>query len=192
MSSEQVTVGPVELSYTLTEDDVLDGFLAHRRRARRPWLLPVLIVAALDGILLGLVASGGFRSISAGDITAFAAVALGATGLGLLLFRLLVAARWPYRWQARLIMSGNPGLSEPIRAVVDDAGLRLTSASRSETAAWSQYPRVVETERSFVLCASERPGAVVLVLPKRGLPAAGDPSPLRTLLETHCHRPARR
>jgi hypothetical protein len=39
MSSEQVTVGPVELNYTLTEDDWLDGFVAHRRRVRRPWLV---------------------------------------------------------------------------------------------------------------------------------------------------------
>ena len=30
MSSEQVIVGPVELSYTLTEEDWLDGFVAHR------------------------------------------------------------------------------------------------------------------------------------------------------------------
>jgi hypothetical protein len=190
MSSEQLTVGPVELSYTLTEDDWLDGFVAHRRRVRRPWLVPVLIVAALFGLLLGNVISDGSRAMSAGDVAALATVALVGVGLGLLLFRLLVAARWVYRWRVRLIMRANPWLSEPIRATVDDTGLRLTSASRSETAAWSQYPRYVETERSFVLRASERLGAAVLVLPKRGL-VMGDPAPLRALLETHCHRRAR-
>ena len=123
--------------------------------------------------------------MSAADVAALAMVALVAIGLGLLLFRLLVAARWIYRWQVRLIMRGNPWLSEPIRATVDDTGLRLTSASRSETAAWSHYLRYVETERSFVLRASERLGAAVLVLPKRGL-VTGDPAPLRALLETHC------
>jgi YcxB-like protein len=114
-------------------------------------------------------------------------VALVGIGFGLLLFRFLVAARWMYRWQVRLLMRGNPWLSEPIRAIVDDTGLRLTSASRSETAAWSQYLRYVETDRSFVLRASERLGAAVLVLPKRGL-VTGDPAPLRALLETHCQR----
>lgn len=189
MSSEQVTVGPVELNYTLTEGDWLDGFVAHRRRVRRPWLVPVLIVAALVGLLPGLVSSDGSRAMSAGDVAAAATVALVGIGLGLLLFRLLVAARWIYRWQVRLIMRGNPWLSEPIRATVDDTGLRLTSASRSETAAWSHYLRYVETERSFVLRASERLGAAVLVLPKRGL-VTEDPARLRALLETHCHRRA--
>ncbi|OKI41024.1 YcxB family protein [Micromonospora sp. CB01531] len=186
MSSEQVTVGPVELSYTLTQDDWLDGFVAHRRRVRRPWLVPVLFVAALVGLLLGLLSSDGSRAMSAADLAALATVALVAIGLGLLLFRLLVAARWIYRWQVRLLMRGNPWLSEPIRATVDDTGLRLSSASRSETAAWSHYLRYVETDRSFVLRASERLGAAILVLPKRGL-VTGDPAPLRTLLETHCH-----
>jgi hypothetical protein len=189
MSSEQITVGPVELSYTLTEEDWLDGFVAHRRRVRRPWLVPVLIVAALVGLLLGRVFFGGSRAMSAGDVAALATVALVDIGLGLLLFRLLVGTRWIYRWQVRLIMRGNPWLSEPIRATVDDTGLRLTSASRSETAAWSHYLRYVETDRSFVLRASERLGAAVLVLPKRGL-VTGDPAPLRALLETRCHRRA--
>ncbi|WP_262282238.1 YcxB family protein [Micromonospora sp. MA102] len=187
MSSEQVTVGPVELGYTLAEDDLLDGFVAHRRRVRRPWLVPVLIGAALVGLLLGRVLAGGSWAMSAVDAAALAMVVLVGIGLGLLLFRLLVAARWMYRWQVRLLMRGNPWLSEPIRATVDDTGLRLRSASRSETAAWSQYLRYVETDRSFVLRASERLGAVVLVLPKRGL-VAGDPARLRALLDTHCHQ----
>ncbi|SCE69848.1 hypothetical protein GA0074695_0401 [Micromonospora viridifaciens] len=189
MSSEQVSVGPVELSYTLTEDDWLDGFVAHRRRVRRPWLVPVLIAAVLVGLILGYVISDGARAMSAAVVAALAMVALVGIGLGLLLFRLLVAARWIYRLQVRMIMRGNPWLSEPIRAAVDDTGLRLTSTSRSETAAWSQYLRYVETERSFVLRASERLGAAVLVLPKRGL-VTGDPATLRALLETHCHRSA--
>ncbi|SCE81892.1 hypothetical protein GA0070607_1947 [Micromonospora coriariae] len=189
MSSEQVTVGPVELSYTLTKDDWLDGFVAHRRHVRRPWLIPVLIVAALVGLLPGLISSGGPRAMSAADVAAVAMVALVGLGLGLLLFRFMVSARWIYRWQVRLLMRGNPWLSEPIRATVDDTGLRLTSASRSETAAWSQYLRYVETEKSFVLRASERLGAAVLVLPKRGL-VTGDPARLRSLLETNCHRRA--
>ncbi|GHJ57468.1 hypothetical protein Nm8I071_67750 [Nonomuraea sp. TT08I-71] len=189
MASEQVTVGPVELGYTLAEDDWLDGFIAHRRRVRRPWLIPLLIVAVSVGLLLGRVLSGDFRAMSAADVAAQATIALVGIGLGLLLFRFLVGARWLYRWQVRLLMRGNPWLSEPIRATVDDTGLRLTSASRSETAAWSQYLRYVETDRSFVLRASERIGAAVLVLPKRGL-VTGDPARLRALLETHCHRPA--
>ncbi|MEU4472935.1 YcxB family protein [Micromonospora sp. NPDC023888] len=185
MSSEQVTVDPAELTYTLNEEDWLDGFVAHRRRLRRPWLVPILIVAAL----VGLVISNGFRAMSAVDVAILGTAALIAIGFGLLLFRFLITARWMYRWQVRLIMRGNPWLTEPIRAIVDDTGLRLTSASRSETAAWSQYLRYVETDRSFVLRASERLGAAVLVLPKRGL-VTGDPAPLRALLETHCHRSA--
>ncbi|TCC58872.1 YcxB family protein [Kribbella pittospori] len=184
MSSEQVTVGPVELSYTLTQDDWLDGFIAHRRHVRRPWLVPLLIAAAVVGVLL---ASRDSRALSAGDVAALALAVSVAIVIGLLLFRFLVTARWMYRWQVRLIMRGNPWLSEPIRATVDDTGLSLTSASRSETAAWSNYLRYVETDRSFVLRASERLGAAILVLPKRGLVTA-EPAPLRALLETHCRQ----
>jgi hypothetical protein len=186
MSPEQVVVGPVELSYTLTQDDWLDGFVAHRRHLRRPWLVPLVIVAAVVGLLPRLVLSDDSRAMSAGDVAALAVSALVAIGIGLLLFRILIRVRWMYRWPVRLIIRGNPWLSEPIRATVDDTGLRLTSASRSETAAWSNYLRYVETDRSFVLRASERLGAAILVLPKRGL-ATGDPAPLRALLETHCH-----
>jgi hypothetical protein len=184
MSSEQVTVGSVELSYTLTQEDWTDGFVAHRRRVRRPWLIPLLIGAALVGLLPRLVSDGSWP-MSGTDVAVLATVALGATGFGLLLFRFLVGVRWVYRWQARMVMRGNPWLSEPIRATVEDSGLRLTSASRSETAAWSHYLRYVETDRSFVLRASERLGAAVLVLPKRGL-LTGDPAPLRALLDAHC------
>ena len=187
MSSEQVAIDPVELSYTLTQDDWLDGFIAHRRHVRRPWLVPLLIAAAIVGILPGLIASHDSRAMSVGEIAALALVVPVAIVIGLLLFRLLVTARWMYRWQVRLMMRGNPWLSEPIRATVDDTGLRLTSASRSESAAWSNYLRYVETDRSFVLRASERPGAAILVLPKRGL-VTGEPAPLRALLEAHCHR----
>jgi hypothetical protein len=189
MSAEQVTVGPLELGYALTEADWVDGFIAHRRRLRRPWLLPLLIVAALVGILVGHVRSGRSSAMSVTEVVVLVAVAVTSVGFGLLLFRFLVRARWIYRWQARLIMRGNPWMSEPIRAVVDDAGLRLTSASRTETAAWSQYPRYVETDQSFVLRASDRRGAAILVLPKRGVDT-GDPAPLRALLEAHCDRRA--
>jgi hypothetical protein len=182
MSSEQVVAGPVELSYTLTKDDWLDGFIAHRRQLRRPWLVPLVIVAAV----VGLVLAGGFRHLSARDVATLGISALVAIGIGLLLFRVLIAARWMYRWPVLLIMRGNPWLTEPIRATVDHTGLRLTSASRSETSAWSNYLRYVETDRSFVLRASERLGAAILVLPKRGL-VTRDPAPLRELLEAHCH-----
>lgn len=190
MSSEQVTAGPVELSYTLTEDDLLDGFVAHRRGVRRPWLIPLVIGYALLGCLIGVISTGGFPTTSGVDLAVLAAVAVFAAGFGLVLFRLLVGAHWLYRWQVRLFVRGNPWMCEPIEAAVDDAGLRLRSQSRSESAAWSQYLRYVETERSFVLRASERLGAMVLVLPKRGL-VTGDPAPLRALLEAHCIGPTR-
>ncbi|MEV4620836.1 YcxB family protein [Asanoa sp. NPDC049573] len=175
----------VELEYTLSEDDWLEGFVAHRRHIRRPWLVPLLVAAALVGLLLGRALGGGPVPTSLTD----AAVTVAAVGLGLLLCWRLVVARWLHRWQARLLIRGNPWLSKPIRAFVDDNGLLLASPSRAETSPWSHYLRYVETERSFVLRESELTGSAVLVLPKRGLVEA-DPSLLRSLLEAHCHRSA--
>ena len=181
MSPEQVTVDPIELNYTLTSDDWLDGFATQRRHFRRT----MLIVGVVAVLVVAVVASGSFRNVSAGGFVAVLAVVF----LGLLLLKLLLGSRsrWIYRWHVRLIMRGNPWLSQPIRATVADTGLHLTNATVSSTAAWSQYPLYLETDRSFVLLASANIGAAVLILPKRGLGGA-DPTSLRSMLDTHSQR----
>ena len=187
MTSEQVTTGPIELRYTVTSDDLLDGVTA-QLRIRRRWLVALLAIPPLVGLAIGFVRSEGWElsADSALIIVIFSlVVVLLAAGLSLPLYRSVL--RLACRWQVRLIMRGNPWLSEPVRTTVTDTGVQASNAAGESRSSWSQYPLYVETDRSFVLLASKGLGAVALVLPKRGL-VGEDSARLRTLLDTHCHR----
>lgn len=188
MTSEQVKPGAIELHYTLTPDDLLDGVAAQMRSLWRRGLVALLTVPPLVGLAIAFVRSEVWElPADAAPIIAVVSLVLVlvAAGFSLLLYRLLL--RWSYRWQARLIMRGNPWLSQPIRTTVTDTGVHASNATGESRSSWSQYPLYVETDRSFVLLASKGLGAMALVLPKRGL-VGEDPEPLRALLATHCHR----
>ncbi|MEV0153848.1 YcxB family protein [Micromonospora sp. NPDC050686] len=190
MTSE-VTAGPIELRYTLTSDDLLDGIAAQLRGIRRRWLVALLTIPPLVGLAIGFVRAEVWE-LSAATVPILAVASLVlllvTVGFSLLLSRVLL--RWVYRWQARLILRGNPWLSQSIRAAVADTGVHVGNPAAESTSAWSQFPLYVETDRSFVLLASEKIGAVALVLPKRGL-VGEDAAPLRALLDTHSNRRSR-
>ncbi|HEY0697696.1 MAG TPA: YcxB family protein [Micromonospora sp.] len=185
MPAEHVAAAPVELHYTPTLEDMADAVAAQQGPIGRSWRVPVLSVAALAALLHAAV-TFDLRATSPAAIALYAVELLLppllTVGLCLLLFRLL--GRWQYRWQARLVLRGNPWMSQPMRTIVTDQGIRLNNATGTSTHAWSQYPLYVETERSFVLLASKGLGAMFFVLPKRGLVNA-DPAPLRALLAAH-------
>ncbi|MEV4546272.1 YcxB family protein [Micromonospora echinaurantiaca] len=191
MTSQQVTIGPIELRYTLTSDDLIDGVAAQLRDVWRRGLAFLLTVPPLLGLAVGFVRSEVWE-LSADAVSIIAVISLVAalviTGFSLLLYRLLL--RWVYWWQARLILRGNPWLSEPIQTTVADTGLHARNVTGESRSSWSQYPLYIETDKSFVLLASEGLGAMTLVLPKRGL-VGEDASSLRTLLDTHSHRRSR-
>jgi len=191
---ERVVGGGVQLSFALSADDLLDGVIAQSRAGRRRrWVFPALVVfAPLVGLAIGFVSAHAWE-VSADAVPKLVMVSLGllvgGMGFGLLLYllcvRLLPVAL--YRWQARLIMRGNPWMSRPVRGTVTDAGVHLVNSAAESTSTWSQFPLYAETEQSFVLQASKRRGAAVLVVPKRGLVDA-DAAVLRTLLDAHCER----
>lgn len=191
MTSEQVRTGPIELRYTLTSDDLFDGVAAQLRGVWRRGLFFLLTVAPLLGLAAGLVRSEVWElSADAVSIVAVAALVLVLVivGFSLLLYRLLL--RWMYRWQARLLLRGNPWLSQPIQTTVTDTGVHASNATGEARSSWSQYPLYVETDKSFVLLASKGLGAMALVLPKRGL-VGEDAAPLRALLDTYSQRRSR-
>jgi hypothetical protein len=188
MTAGQITTGPIELRYTLTPDDLLDGVTAQRHGVRRRWPVVLMVVAALVGIAIGFVRAEAW-DVSADTAKIMVVVTLillvGGVGFGLLVYRLLL--RWVYRWQVRLLLRGNPSLSQPIRTTLTDSGIHASNATEETRSSWGQYPLYTETERSFVLLASKGLGAMLLVLPKRGLGGA-DPARLRALLDTHSQR----
>ena len=185
MLPEPAPADPIRLGYALTLDDLRDGVAAQQRRGWVRWLVPILAVAVLAAVVRGLVSaevwelSAGSAAIVVGVVLVLAAI-IGA--LGVLLVRLVLAAM--YRWQAHLLVRGNPWLSQPVQATVTDTGIHLRSATEDATIAWSRHPFYIETDRSFVLLSSKGLGAMSVVLPKRGLVEAG-PSQLRAMLATH-------
>lgn len=192
MASEQVAAGPVELRYVLTEDDLLDGITAQRRGVGRRWVVAVLAIAPLVGLAIGLVRAEVWEmSANAALIIAVVSLVLLLVGVGvsLVLYWLLhrFLSRLVYRWQARLILRGNPWLSQPVCTTVTDSGVRAGNATGESRWFWSSFPLYAETDRSFVLLASKGLGAMALVLPKRGL-GEEDATRLRALLDTHSHR----
>jgi hypothetical protein len=193
MPSENVTAHPVQLHYTLTSDDLLDGFTAQNRRIPRPWYLrwlsTLLTVGVVAVVFVSSAVSGNVAAGTAvvGAVVVIVVVVPVAVGFSLLLRRLFGGSRWIYRLQVRQIMRGNPALSQPMQATVADTGVHVSSAAGQSTTSWAQYPLHVETDRSFVLLASARRGGAVLVLPKRGLDVAGL-APLRSLLSANSRR----
>jgi hypothetical protein len=178
MSAESATTSRIELHYSLTKDDLLDALAAQRRSVRRPWYLRRLrpLLTATIVVIAVLRAVSG-KNVSGSSVAALAVVLivalLATVGFSLLLGRVLDRSRMAYRLPVRLIMRGNPALSEAMQATVTDTGMHLVTAGAETTWRWAHYPLHVETDRSFVLLTSPRSGAAVLVLPKTGTRRGG-------------------
>lgn len=179
MTAEQVTTEPIEVRYTPTQDDLAEGFAARRRG----WRVVVLAVTVLLALAVGFLRSGAWDLPT--DSAAVVVAVLLAVGLGLLANRFLL--RGIHRWRARLVLRGNPRLSQPVRAGVSDLGVSADNATGASMSSWSLYPLYVERKRSFVLLASAGLTAMPLVLPKRALPE-DDIARLRTVLDLHSQR----
>jgi hypothetical protein len=93
MPSENVAAEPLHLRYTLTTDDVLDGFAAQSRSISRPWYLrrlsPLLTVGVIAVVFVSSAVSGNMAAGSAAAVAVmFVVLVLFALGVGLLLRRL--------------------------------------------------------------------------------------------------------
>ncbi|MEV0717357.1 YcxB family protein [Asanoa sp. NPDC050611] len=174
----------------MTSDDLVDAIATQRRGVRRGWRVGLFLIPVLIGLAIGLVRSKVWETPAEGLViiaVACLVIAVFGVGFGLLVFRLVV--RPFYRWQARLILRGNPAFAQPVRTTVTDTGIHADNGTGESKSAWSQYPLYAETDRSFVLLASKSLGAMALVLPKRAL-AGEDAAHLRALLDTHSNRRA--
>ncbi|WP_328475210.1 YcxB family protein [Actinoplanes sp. NBC_00393] len=185
MSSEPATTAPIRLDYTLTPEDLRDAVAAQQRRGWLRRRVPMMIVVVAAATLTGLAAARVWEMPPGAALIAIVLAAAVASVLGtiaVLVLNLILAG--VYRWQAHLLIRGNPSLSQPAQGTVTATGIHLRSATDEATYGWASYPLAIETDRSFVLLASRGLGAMVIVLPKRGV-VDTDPSHLRALLTTH-------
>ena len=171
-----MTDSPIELDVTaITADDFVDAFVARDRVARTArWASrPVLVGVGVVGALGALVAR-----------TWWVAVALA-------LFAVLVGfPKLLYRRVSRRLVRDNPGLHGPATLTVAEDGVHTRATTTESRVSWSRYQRYVETTESFVLLASNRPGAALQILPKRALATPAEIERLRALLDQHLQRVA--
>jgi hypothetical protein len=171
-----MTDTPIELTVTaITADDYVDAFVARDRVARTArWASrPVLVGVGIVGALLALV--GRIWPVAFG--LAVAAVVVGFPSL-------------LYRRVSRRLVRDNPGLHGPATLTVTADGVRTQATTTESRVSWSRYQRYVETTKSFVLLASDKPGAALQILPKRALSAPAEIERLRALLDQHLRRVA--
>ncbi|MFF4866337.1 YcxB family protein [Streptomyces sp. NPDC001231] len=170
-SADAAAAGAVELTYRPTVADIAAALRARVRnssagRFRRRVLVYILAVMVV-GALLSTADAGRhdtpWRLYSA--LGVFVAV--------------MTAVPW---LQARQVhrLSERQG---DVRAAVDDAGIRLTTAHSSATLDWHLYPRYVETSGLFVLLSADRTAVGVVALPKRGVAHPENVERLRAILD---------
>lgn len=139
------------------------------RWASRPVLVGVGVVGAL-----GALAGGNW----------WIAVALAA-------FAVLVGfPRLLDRRVSRRLVRDTPWLHGPAMLTVTEDGVHTRAATTESRVGWSRYQRYVETTESFVLLASDRPGAALQILPKRALATPAEIERLRALVDHHLQRVA--
>ncbi|MET7493854.1 YcxB family protein [Streptomyces sp900116325] len=174
-ATDAVAERPVELAYRHTVDDLAAAIRTRAKTTRTGLFRRRLRIFTL------VVTAVGFLLSTLGD-------GHGDTPWQLYLALAFVAfmAAVP-RLQARQLhrLSERQG---DFRVVVDETGIRLTTAHSSGTLDWHLYPRYVETPELFVLLSADKSAVGVVVLPKRGLSNPEDAGRLRTILDRHLIR----
>jgi YcxB-like protein len=172
-----MTDTPIELDVSATTaEDYVDAFVARDRTARvARWASrPVLVGVGVVGALVASIGRYWWVAIA------------------LAVFAVLVGfPRLLYRRISRRLVRDNPGLHGPATLTVTEDGLHTRAANTESRIGWSRYQRYVETAESFVLLASDRPGAALQVLPKRALATPAEVERLRALLDHHLQQVAR-
>ncbi|MFE0251783.1 YcxB family protein [Streptomyces sp. NPDC059010] len=74
------------------------------------------------------------------------------------------------------------------RAVVGEAGVRLTSQDSETTFRWPMITRYAETDTLFVLMTPDKHSVGIVVLPKRGAAIPPDVDRLRAILDRNAAR----
>ncbi|MGQ4417813.1 YcxB family protein [Streptomyces sp. SAS_269] len=168
----------VELAYVPTTADTTGAVRARRRatsagRRQSGIILACAIIVLGDLVLASTAAKGPHLGST---VICLAALAL---FIGLYAFGPVLRGRRIHRMVA--------GQGE-FRAVVSDAGVRLTSRDSEATYRWPMITRYVETATLFVLLTPDKHGVGMLVLPKRGAAEPADADRLRAVLDRNADR----
>ncbi|GAB3432458.1 YcxB family protein [Flindersiella endophytica] len=166
----------VELSFTMTADDIRHGALTRLRATRSGRLARAMRWVA--GILIGTALALFAVLAIAGQLDADDWRGLLPLLVALVLIPLILVLRRRVYGQIAARMG-------EVRAGLDDESVRIANAHSSSVNSWSAYGSFVETEQAFVLLSPDKKRIVFTVLPKRGLAAPSDAERLREILVRH-------
>ncbi|MDJ0385768.1 hypothetical protein [Streptomyces sp. G-G2] len=171
----------VELVYLTTRPELAEALRARSattaagRRLR--WLYPFL------GTLLVLF--GALAMAADGEVTG-RPVGLAAAGAALWGLSPFVPRLTP--WLLARSLGTYMEKTGEARVLVDDSGLRVTTAASEMRIGWAAQPTYVETPGSFVMLSDDKGAVAITVLPKRGIQAPADVDGLRAILDRNLRR----
>ncbi|MER5731138.1 hypothetical protein ABT084_22900 [Streptomyces sp. NPDC002138] len=168
---------PVELVYQLTTQDFAQALSARARHTASGRFQRRMLLSA--GVLIALI--GALSLVSAGPVELDRLAFLGG---GVLLAAL---ARYGPQLTARALGGVLAKVGET-RAVVSDAGLRVTTADAESRVNWVVQPTYVETPGAFVMLSDDKRAAAMTILPKRGVGGPADLERLRAVLDRNLRR----
>ncbi|MFF3210986.1 hypothetical protein ACFYYB_10005 [Streptomyces sp. NPDC002886] len=184
MHAEQVAAPggrAVELVYLTTRPELAEALRARSastaagRRLR--WMYPVL------GTLLVLF--GALTVVLDGTVGA-RAVGVAVAGAVLWALSPLVPRLTP--WLLARSFAGYVEKAGEARVLVDDSGVRVTTADSEARVGWSAQPTYLETPGSFVMLSDDKSAVALTVLPKRGILPPADTDALRAILDRNLRR----
>jgi YcxB-like protein len=151
-------------AFTLSEKEFVRTSVRFARRS--PWLFAIRI------LLIAAIAGAGVLLIAAGNAV---------MGIAILVFALLLPVLRPIaaRLATARTFSASKFMHCQITAEIDDEGTRFTYSSGTSDTKWNGYTDWGETGDMFVLFLSDR---FVRILPKRAF-SESDLTSLRALLE---------
>ncbi|MFJ7203157.1 YcxB family protein [Streptomyces sp. NPDC098789] len=167
----------VELVYRPTTQDLAEALRARARHTGsgrfQRWLLLTagLLITLVSG--LSLFAKGPF------DASRLLFPCAGLLMLALAFYGPQLTAR---------TMGGLLAKMGEARAVVGDAGVRVTTAGSETRIAWALQPTYVETPATFVMLSDDKRSVAMTVLPKRGVADPADLERLRAILDRNLRR----
>lgn len=172
---------PIKISYEMTDPDLYLMVM----NSKSPWFgwsgygqvkaLMVLIAAAFALMAFGLPTVLGMPDNDPGKVP----FQLGLIGAGAILVLFYPAYA---RWYTRRASKAYQTLPQPIKLVIDDAGIHAVLDGQSGSTAWKLIERSVETESHIFLYLNRLRGYII---PKSAFADGADLQRLRDLIVAH-------
>lgn len=156
--------GPIEFTFTYTEDEYLSAARAFLWRSRDPKFERILM-GVFFAVLVVIFALAGNPYLGGMMVT--------------FMLAMLAVGYFVYRIQPRSAVRRDPKLRQPLRVSFAEEGIHIASKEFEVRYDWAYFPNLLETPEFFFFLYTEE---LYFLVPKRALRDRGQESVLRELL----------